>query len=85
MNLVAWIFFGLISGVLANLIDPEPSQGGLIGAIILGILGSLLGGFLANLVFGVEIVGFNFTSFIVAVGGSLLLLFLGRAFRSSEL
>ncbi len=83
MNLLAWVAFGVISGVIANLIDPEPNQGGIMGAVILGILGSLLGGFLANLVFGVAITGFNFSSFVVAVGGSLLLLFLGRAFRSN--
>lgn len=82
MNIVSWVIFGLVVGVIANLIDPQPSQGGLVGAIILGILGALLGGFLANLIFGIGISGFNFTSLAIAVLGSLLLLFIGRAIRA---
>lgn len=61
------------------MIDPRPSEGGLLGAIILGIVGAMVGGFLGGLVFGVGISGFNFPSFAVAVLGSLLLLFVGRA------
>jgi len=80
MNVLAWIVFGLIAGVIANLIDPRPSSGGLLGAIVLGVAGALVGGFLANLVFGLTVTGFNFTSFAIAVLGSLLLLFIGRAF-----
>lgn len=80
MNLLAWVIFGLITGIVANIIDPYPARGGLLGAIVLGILGAILGGFLGNLVFGMGITGFNFPSFAVAVLGSLLLLFIGRAF-----
>ncbi len=81
MNFLSWILFGLIVGIVANAIDPQPEQGGIFGAIILGVVGSLVGGFLADLFFGVGISGFDFTSFIVAVAGSLVLLFIGRALR----
>lgn len=81
MNIIAWIVFGLIVGVIANYIDPQPSRGGIVGSSILGILGALLGGFLGDLIFGVGVTGFNLSSFIVAVIGSLVLLFIGRAFR----
>lgn len=84
MNLLAWIVFGSITGLVANIIDPYPSRGGLIGAAVLGILGAIIGGFLGNLVFGVGVSGFNFSSFAVAVLGSLLLLFISRAFGRSE-
>lgn len=79
MDILTWVVFGLIVGIIANIIDPRPMSGGLIGAIILGILGAMLGGFLGNLLFGVGVSGFNFTSLIVAVLGSLLLLFISRA------
>lgn len=82
MNIVAWVVFGLIVGVVANMIDPRAGRGGILGAIILGIMGSLVGGFLGNLLFGVDVTGFNLSSFIVAVAGSLLLLVLGRMFNS---
>lgn len=81
MNILAWIIFGLIVGIVANIIDPYPEKGGLLGAVVLGMLGSILGGFLGNLVFGIGVTGFNFPSFAIAVLGSLLLLFLGRAIR----
>lgn len=80
MNILSWIIFGLITGLIANIIDPYPEKGGLLGAVILGILGAILGGFLGNIVFGIGISGFNFPSFAVAVLGSLVLLFIGRAF-----
>lgn len=81
MNVLSWILFGLISGTIANAIDPHPSRGGIIGAIVLGIVGAMVGGFLANLLLSIDITGFNLTSFIVATAGSLLLLFTGRALR----
>lgn len=83
MNLIAWIIFGLLVGIATNAIDPAPSKGGILGAIVLGIVGAIIGGLLANTIFGVGITGFNFTSFAVAVLGSLLLLMIGRVFKSA--
>lgn len=80
MSILFWIVFGLITGAIANLIDPNPARGGWLGALVLGVLGAILGGFLGNMVFGIGISGFNFPSFAVAVLGALFLLFVGRAF-----
>ena len=80
MNLVLWIIFGLTVGIIANIIDPYPSKGGMLGSIILGILGAILGGILGNIVFGIGITGFNFPSIAVATLGALLLMFVERAF-----
>lgn len=81
MNIISWIIFGTIVGIVANAIDPAPNRGGILGPILLGIVGALVGGFLANLVFGIAVTGFNVTSFLVAIAGSLLLLFVGKAVR----
>lgn len=81
MNVLSWILFGLIVGIVANAIDSSPNGGGFLGSVILGIVGALVGGFLANLIFGISIVGFNVTAFLVAIAGSLLLLFFGKALR----
>ncbi len=80
----AWLVFGLIAGIIANVLDPHPASGGILGAIVLGIAGAIVGGFLSNLIFGVGLTGFNFTSFAVAVLGSLLVLMTGRALSSSN-
>ncbi|MCL5772987.1 MAG: GlsB/YeaQ/YmgE family stress response membrane protein [Firmicutes bacterium] len=79
MSIIYWIIFGLIAGSIANFITPG-SQGGIIGSIILGIIGAVVGGYLGQRFFGVGITGFNVMSFVVAVAGSLLLIFIGRLF-----
>jgi uncharacterized membrane protein YeaQ/YmgE (transglycosylase-associated protein family) len=79
MNILSWILFGLVVGIIANAIDPSPNRGGNLGSVLLGIVGALVGGFLANLIFGVTVTGFSMTAFLVAVVGSLLLLFFGKA------
>lgn len=48
------------------------------GSIVLGILGALIGGFLSNIVFGLGVIAFESSSIVVALAGSLVLLFLGR-------
>lgn len=78
-NVIGWVVFGLIAGVAANLIDQRPVSGGIVGAIVLGITGALVGGFLSTLMFGTGITGYNLPSFLIAIMGAVLLLFLGRA------
>ncbi len=81
MSILLWIVFGLIVGSVANFIDPRESRGGLLGSIILGIVGSVVGGYLGGLLLGTPVTGFNFTSLLVAVAGSLLVLYIGRMFN----
>lgn len=78
MGIIFWIVFGLIAGAVANFIDPRPSKGGIVGSIVLGIVGAMVGGYLGEMFFSVGVTGFNIMSFAVAVGGALLLLFVGR-------
>ena len=78
MSIIFWIVFGLIAGAIANSIDSRPSKGGIGGSIALGIVGAVVGGYLGEMFFGVGVTGFNIMSFIVAVAGSLLMLFIGR-------
>jgi uncharacterized membrane protein YeaQ/YmgE (transglycosylase-associated protein family) len=77
MTLIYWIIFGLIAGAIANFIAPS-SSGGIVGSIVLGIIGAIVGGFLGQKFFGVGVSGFNVMSFVVAVAGSLLVIFVGR-------
>jgi len=77
MFFIYWIVFGLIAGSIANFIAPS-SRGGIIGSIVLGIIGAVVGGYLGQMFFGVGVTGFNVMSFVVAVIGSLLVLFVSR-------
>jgi uncharacterized membrane protein YeaQ/YmgE (transglycosylase-associated protein family) len=78
MNIIYWIVFGLITGSIANYITPN-TQGGLLATIFLGIVGAVIGGFLGDKFFGVGVTGFNFVSFVVAVLGSVLVIYISRA------
>lgn len=81
MNILAWILFGLIVGIIADMLDPKANERSLFSALLLGVGGALTGGVLANIFFGMSISGFNLTSFLVAVAGSLLLLLISRTLR----
>ncbi|MEI7918275.1 MAG: GlsB/YeaQ/YmgE family stress response membrane protein [Candidatus Saccharibacteria bacterium] len=76
MSLVYWIIFGLLAGAVASFIMPG-AKGGILGLIVLGIIGAVVGGFFGQLLFGVGVTGFNLNSFIVAVIGSLLVIYVG--------
>lgn len=78
MNIIYWVIFGLIAGSIANYFIPG-SKGGIVGSIILGIVGGVIGGFLGERIFGVGVTGFNVSSLVVAVLGSALVIFAGRA------
>ncbi|MGB3849801.1 MAG: GlsB/YeaQ/YmgE family stress response membrane protein [Tunicatimonas sp.] len=75
MGILTWIIFGLIAGAIAKFIMPGDDPGGFIITILIGIAGALLGGFIGANLLGVDVTGFNIQSFLVAIGGSLLLLF----------
>lgn len=80
MNVLAWILFGLITGIVANSLDTEESENTVIKSTLLGIGGAVIGGGLAHLIFGMGVSGFNLLSFSVAIAGSIMLLISTRAF-----
>ena len=78
MGWLIWIVLGLVAGIIAKMIMPGRDPGGFIVTIILGIVGALVGGFISTkLGFG-DVTGFNIPSIIIAVLGSMLLLFIYR-------
>jgi uncharacterized membrane protein YeaQ/YmgE (transglycosylase-associated protein family) len=82
MSWIIWIVLGLVAGILAKWIMPGRDPGGFIVTIILGIVGALVGGFISvKLGFG-DVTGFDFKSVIIAVLGSIVLLFIYRMIKS---
>lgn len=75
MGILTWIVLGLIVGALAKWIMPGDDPGGIFITILIGVAGALLGGFLSTALGFGGVTGFNFGSVVVAVLGSLLLLF----------
>jgi uncharacterized membrane protein YeaQ/YmgE (transglycosylase-associated protein family) len=81
MGIFSWIIFGLIAGLLAKAIMPGKDPGGWIVTILLGIGGAIIGGFVATLLGFGNVSGFNLYSFLIAILGSLILLWLYRMFK----
>jgi uncharacterized membrane protein YeaQ/YmgE (transglycosylase-associated protein family) len=78
-TILFWVIFGGIAGWIASLITG--SDRGILGDIIVGILGAVLGGWLFSLIGGQGVTGFNLPSLIVAILGSILLIWVVHAFR----
>ena len=78
MGILAWIVLGLIAGAIAKAIMPGNDPGGFIVTTIIGIVGAFLGGFLGNMLTGTGLNGFSLWSILLAIVGSLLLLWIYR-------
>lgn len=81
MGILTWILFGLIAGVLAKWIMPGPDPGGIFVTILLGIAGAVVGGLIGTLLGLGNVTGFNIGSFLIAVAGALLLLWVYRRMK----
>lgn len=83
MGIFTWIIFGLLAGAVAQVILPgdDPGGGGFKGwfiTMVIGIVGALLGGFIGAAIGFGGVTGFNLGSFLIAVGGAVLLLLIWR-------
>ncbi len=79
MGILLWIIFGIIVGAIARWIVPGEGPGGVLGDLIVGIIGAVLGGWLYGMFGHVGVTGFNIGSFICAVIGAVVLLWIVRA------
>lgn len=79
MNITAWILFGMITGVVAHMFEPDKNN--FLSTVVMAVLGALAGGFLASVIFGVGVINFDLPSTVVAIVGSLLLLFILKSLK----
>jgi uncharacterized membrane protein YeaQ/YmgE (transglycosylase-associated protein family) len=78
MSVLSWILLGLIAGFIGSKLVNSSGQGLLLD-IVLGIVGAVVGGFLFSM-FGAEgVTGFNIYSLIVAIIGSVVVLWVYHA------
>lgn len=79
MGIIAWIIIGGLAGWVASKIMNTDAQQGIILNIVVGIVGALLGGFLLGL-FGMDMAGAGLiASFLTALLGAVVLLFVVKA------
>lgn len=81
MGIILWIIFGAVAGWLASMFMGTDHRQGSLTDIIMGIIGSVVGGFLMNLVGKSGVTGFNLYSFLVAVVGAVIVIYIARRVR----
>ncbi len=84
MGILSWILFGSLVGWIASIIMSTNERQGAIGNIIVGIIGAFIGGMIGQMLGLGGIDGFNVGSFLLALGGSVLLLAIVRLFTSNS-
>jgi uncharacterized membrane protein YeaQ/YmgE (transglycosylase-associated protein family) len=81
MGIISWIIWGLFVGAIARLLLPGRQAIGILWTIGLGIAGSIIGGLIATELLDIgDSDDFDFGSFLIAVGASVLLLSIATRF-----
>jgi uncharacterized membrane protein YeaQ/YmgE (transglycosylase-associated protein family) len=78
MSIIGWIVLGLLAGFIGSKIVNKQGQGFWLD-IALGIVGAIVGGFLFQLFGATGVTGLNIYSMIVAIVGSIVVLFVYHA------
>jgi len=73
MSLLGWIFFGLITGFIANRIVNSRGEGCMVN-MALGFVGAMVGGFIFRQLAGFDAFHFNLVSMFVAIIGAIVVL-----------
>ncbi len=85
MGILSWIIVGGLAGWIASMIMKTDASMGAMANILVGIVGAVLGGFVMSF-FGVAdaLTGFNLSTLLVAVLGSVILLAIVKAFTGKR-
>jgi len=82
-GIISWIIFGALAGWVASMIAGTNREQGWLENIIVGIIGAFLGGLIFGFLFGGGqfTLAWNLWSFVAAVVGAIILLFILRLIR----
>lgn len=81
MGILSWIILGLLPVFWRMWIMRGKDGGGFFMTILLGIVGAVVGGWISTLFGFGKVDGFNFGSFVVAVIGAIVVLFIYRKIK----
>lgn len=81
MNVLSWMLFGLLVGLIVNMVRSEMTGREQLISILLAVSGAILGGVFAAVILDVGFGRFHIISFVNAAIGALLFLFTWKRFR----
>lgn len=81
MGIILWIVFGGLVGWVASLIMKTDAQQGIVLNVVVGIIGAVVGGLLMGLVGENGVGSFNLYSFLVALLGAVVFIWIVKALR----
>lgn len=86
IGIIAFIILGLIAGYIAKALVPGADPGGFIITGLVGVAGALIGGFLAGAIFDADPLDefFDLSTWLTAIVGSVILLWIYRAVAGSS-
>ena len=79
LGIIGWIVLGGLAVWVASMIAGTNARQGLLGNIVAGVIGGVVGGWVFGLFGGAGVTGFNLWSFLVAVVGAVIVLFIWKA------
>lgn len=82
MGILSWIIFWAYCRYSGEVDHAGKDGGGFFMTILLGIVGAVVGGWISTLFGFGKVDGFNFGSFVVAVIGAIVVLFIYRKIKS---
>ena len=78
-GIITWVVIGGLAGWVASMIMKTDAEQGVVGNIVAGVIGGVVGGFLVGLLGGEGFTGFNIWSFLVALLGAIVVIFIWKA------
>jgi uncharacterized membrane protein YeaQ/YmgE (transglycosylase-associated protein family) len=82
MEVLSWILFGFVVGLVARALMPGPDSMGFVGTTVLGVFGALLGGWFSRLMGWSTATGFG--TLLSAVIGSVAVLTAVNVYQKSK-
>ncbi|MFN0052255.1 MAG: GlsB/YeaQ/YmgE family stress response membrane protein [Planctomycetales bacterium] len=83
MGIGSWVLMGLIAGLVAKRLMPTREPQGCLRTVLVGIAGGIVGGFLGTWLGWGKVDEFDLRSLLLAIGGTLLLLYVHRVLTGS--
>lgn len=83
MDIILWLVLGGLAGWIASMVMGADAHMGIFANIIVGVVGAAIGGFLASMLGIGGVSGFNLVSFLTAVVGAIVLLWLIQMFTGT--